>query len=166
MRGFQTSRRVRIDTPAAKADHRNSRGPLMTQVFLACAILGGTLLACQFVMSLLGFGGDHGDVGGHDLHFDHGGHDSAHGADHADGHGHGAASAWMFSLLTFRSIVTGLTFFGLVGMAASTAGWSRPGTFGAAGMAALIAMTSVTAMMRTIVRLQDQGNIRIENAVG
>jgi membrane protein implicated in regulation of membrane protease activity len=138
----------------------------MTQLFLACAILGGTLLACQFVMSLLGLGGDHGDAGGHDLHLDHGGQDGGHDTVHDHNHTNTAASTWLFSLLTFRSVVTGLTFFGLVGMAATTAGWSGTGTLGAAGIAAMVSMASVTLMMRSIVRLQDQGNVRIENAVG
>ena len=135
----------------------------MTQVFLACAILGATLLACQFVMSLLGLGGAHGDVGGHDVHLDHGVHgDGAHDSDH----GRGAASAWLFSILTFRSIVSGLTFFGLVGMAATSSGWGRPASATAAGAGAIVAMLAVTAMMRGIVRLQDEGTVRIENAVG
>src|SRR3954466_12239256 len=41
-------------------------------VYLLCAIAGGTLMVCQFLMSLLGFG-DHGhDLGGdgHEVHFE------------------------------------------------------------------------------------------------
>ena len=134
----------------------------MRQVFLVCAILGATLLACQFLMSLLGLGGDHGDAGGHDAHLDHGHGDGAHDS----AHGHAAASAWLFSILTFRSIVSGLTFFGLVGMATTAGGWGKPASAAAAGGAALIAMVAVSAMMRGIVRLQDEGTVRIENAVG
>jgi hypothetical protein len=137
----------------------------MRQLFLVCAILGATLLACQFLMSLLGLGGDHGEAGGHDVHLDHGGHgDGAH--DSAHGHGHAAASAWLFSILTFRSVVSGVTFFGLVGMATTAAGWNQSASAAAAGGAALIAMVAVAAMMRGIVRLQDEGTVRIENAVG
>ena len=133
----------------------------MTQLFLVCAVIGGTLLVCQFLLSLLGIG-DHGDaahVGGHDFHADHG-HDTGHD------HGHGSASAWLFSFLTFRSLVSGLTFFGVAGMAASTGGWGRGRAIVAALVGALLAMLFVTAMMKSIVRLRAEGTVRIENAVG
>ena len=136
----------------------------MTHVFLGCAVVGGTLLVCQFLMSLLGLGehgGDAGHLGGHDFHGDHG-HDSGHG----NGHGHGGASAWLFSFLTFRSIVSGLTFFGVAGMAASTGGWGRGPSVAAGLLGAVLAMAFVTAMMRAILRLRADGTVRIESAVG
>ena len=129
----------------------------MNTVFLVCAIAGGTLLVCQFLLSLVGFG-DHG----HDAHFDHGSDHAAGGHDH----GHGGASAWLFGILTFRSVVSGMTFFGLAGMAATSAGWSRPAALGTAAGGGLAAMLAVAAMMRAIVKLQDDGTVRIENAVG
>ena len=132
----------------------------MTTLFLACAVVGGTLFVCQFLLSALGFAG-HGDAGGHDAHFDHGGghSDGAHGD-----HGHG--SAWFFSVLTFRSVVSALTFFGLVGLATSSAHWSRPASLGAATLAGVAALLLVASLMRGLVNLRDEGTVRIENAVG
>ena len=126
----------------------------MRHVFLVCAIIGGTPLLCQFLLSVLGIGEHHGDAGGHDAHLDH-------------GHEHGGqGSAWLFGMLTFRSLVTGLTFFGVAGMVASTGGWGRSTSLAAAAIVAVLAMLFVTAMMRAIVRLRAEGTVRIENAVG
>src|SRR5262245_2950988 len=92
-------------------------GPIMEHFYLVCAALGGTLLVCQFVMGLLGFGGQHEFGGGdHDLGVDHevGGHDAHHDAAHDSSH------AWFVGLLTFRTIAAALTFFGLGGWLALT----------------------------------------------
>jgi membrane protein implicated in regulation of membrane protease activity len=132
----------------------------MTALFLVCAVVGGTLLACQFLLSLFGIGDHHGGLGGHDAHLDHGG---AH--DHG-GSGSGSGSAWFFSILTFRSIVSALAFFGIAGMAASSAGWSRTASLGVAAAAGVAALLLVAVLMRTLFKLQDEGNVRIENAVG
>ena len=129
----------------------------MTTLYLVCAVVGGTLLVCQFVLSLLGIGDHGGDAGGHDFHGDHGG---------VNGHGHGAGSAWLFGFLTFRSIVSGLTFFGVAGMAASTGGWGPGPSVLAALVGALLAMALVTALMRSILRLRSDGTVRIDSAVG
>jgi hypothetical protein len=97
----------------------------METLFLFCAIFGGTILVAQFLM---GFGGDHehGGDGAEDSP-DHAGdmHADADAGDvHADGHhdSHQAehhGSTWMFGVLTFRTVMIGLTFFGLSGKAAS-----------------------------------------------
>ena len=67
----------------------------METVYFGCAILGGTLLVCQFVMTLLGLGGDH-DIS----------HDAGH--DHGHDHSHERSSSWFVGLLTFRTIVAAL----------------------------------------------------------
>src|SRR5262245_20646233 len=93
-----------------------SRGKVMNEtsdtIYLICALGGGTLLVCQVVLGLLGFG-HHEDVGAgdHDVH-DSGDH---HGSDHHDAH----HTSWFVGVLTFRSIVAAVTFFGLTGLAAS-----------------------------------------------
>ena len=155
---FQSALTVRIDSRAAKVDHSQDGGRAMTHLYLACDVVGGTLFVCQFLLSLLGFAG-HGDAGGHDVHLDHGGDD---GHDHNHGHG----SSWFFSVLTFRSIVSALTFFGLVGLTASSANWSRPASLASAALAGLAALLLVASLMRGIVKLRDDGTVRIENAVG
>jgi hypothetical protein len=77
-------------------------------LFQACAAVGGTILVCQFLLSLIGLGGEHGD------HGDMAGHGHDHG--HAGGDDH--ASTWMFGVVTLRTVTAALVFFGLTGMAA------------------------------------------------
>ena len=74
----------------------------MTTVFLVCAIVGGTLLVCQFVLTLIGLGGAHGDM---DFHMPHDvggelGHSHGGDVDHGDGEYHG--SSWLFGVISFR----------------------------------------------------------------
>ena len=48
-------------------------------------------------------------------------------AGHAAGHSHGHGSTWMFGVISFRTVVAALTFFGLAGLAHRSAGlaeWS------------------------------------------
>ena len=133
----------------------------MTQVFIACALLGGVLLVFQLLLSVLGLGGHH-DVGGggHDVALDHGGDAGTHD------HGHGAGANWLLGFLTFRNLVAGLTFFGLVGMAATAAGWPKAGALAAALAAAIVAMAAMGLMMRAILKLEDDGTVDISRAVG
>ena len=132
---------------------------MLHQIFIACAVLGGTLLAFQLVLSLFGFGG-HDDVGGgHDLHLDH------HGGDSGAHHGGGGA-AWLLGFITFRNMVAGLTFFGLIGLATTSAGWDRPESLAAAAGAGLVAAAVVGVIMRSITRLEASGNVDIRKAVG
>src|SRR4051812_13457435 len=102
----------------------------MTQAYLICAVIGGALLAFQLLLTLLGFGGDGGHLGGgHDFHGDHA------GSDH-DAHSAVRGSAgWLLGFVTFRSLVAGLTFFGLVGLASSEAKWQPTMSLTAAAVA-------------------------------
>src|SRR5262245_1519066 len=87
----------------------------METMFWICAIVGGTLIVCQFLLTLFGLGGDH-DPAGHDAG---GGHDFA-GHD-AGGHGdatHGDQSSWFFGILTFKTLSAAVAFFGFTGLAA------------------------------------------------
>jgi hypothetical protein len=133
-------------------------------VYLICALVGGTLLACQFLLGLVGIG-DHHDAGvDHDVH-DLGGHDGhdAHGAHGAhDGH-----TSWFVSALTFRSVVAALTFFGLAGLSASANFNLEPPVSLAVALAAGAgALFAVAYLMRTLHRLKSDGTVRIERAVG
>ena len=144
----------------------------MTTLFLACALFGGTLLICQTVLTLIGMSGDHDfshDGGGHDVGHDLGGHDAS---SDADGTGHDAASSthhdatWFFGIVTFRTVVAALTFFGLAGMAAHSSDLSPVPSLAIGVMAGFAAMYGVHWMMRQISRLKADGSVRIDNAVG
>jgi hypothetical protein len=134
-------------------------------VFLICALLGGTLLVGQFVLSLFGLGGghdvdaDHGDVGG-------GEHDVHHG-EHAHDEPHDHATAWYVGILTLRSLVAAVTFFGLGGLAASGGGERGPFLSLAVAFAAgLGALFLVGSIMRALHKLKAEGTIRYDRAVG
>lgn len=132
----------------------------MDTVFQVCAIVGGTLIVCQFLLTLLGMGGDHDadHSGGHDV----GGHDAGH-------HGHGGAdhgSAWFFSMLTVRTLSAAAAFFGLTGMAASGAGLNETQTIALAIGAGASAFFLVGWLMRFLHKLNVDGTIHIDQAVG
>ncbi|HKI36372.1 MAG TPA: hypothetical protein VKA46_31230 [Gemmataceae bacterium] len=157
---------------------------VLHNVFLVCFLLGGTVMLLQFLLSLFGLGGHHDvggdghDIGGPELH-DMGGHDApghdapGHDAPSDDGHdGHGHAphhagpSNWLVGVLTFRTLVAALTFFGLAGLAASQ-GTRDPWLVLAVALAAGAgAMFLVAWVMRSLARLNAEGTARIERAVG
>ncbi|MBN9118094.1 MAG: hypothetical protein J0I06_02835 [Planctomycetes bacterium] len=111
----------------------------MDTVFLVCAILGATLLACEIVAGMLGFGHDHDmDTGG----------DAD--ADHGDGHGHGNS---LFGMLTVRTVTAAVLFFGLGGLTARYYGLEETSAFGLALGAGALALYLV-------------GTARIDRAVG
>lgn len=164
----------------------------MDTLFLFCAIFGGTVLVAQF---LLGFGGDHdhgggdtdgdadyagdmhGDVGDHDVaDHDASDHDAEDGGDDADAHPHDVhhehrdgghrSSTWVFGVLTFRTVMIGLTFFGLTGKAASATGLTGPQPLVIAILCGLAAMYGVYFLMRGLYKLTADGTERIERSVG
>jgi len=151
---------------------------MLDSVFLLAAIVGGTVMVCQFLMTLVGMddGGGHGGM-------DHGGHggfdDAGHGADHggadhhdtslstaADGSVQHPDSSWLFGVLSFRTLVAAAAFFGIAGKAALASGLNQ-------GVALLIALgVGVSAMygtywiLRAIAGLASSGNERISSALG
>lgn len=124
----------------------------MDTLFLACAGLGGTLVVCQFLASLLGLGGDHDT--------DHGG-DTDH--DSHDNHGHGN---WLFGALTFRSVSAALMFFGLGGLTADYYGANTASASGVALGAGAGALYAVAGLMKWLAGLKSDGTARIDGAVG
>jgi len=151
----------------------------MTWIFAVCGVVGGTVLFCQFLMTLVGlghafgdFGGD-GDggldmaddvshVGGHDA-----GHDGDHTSDNHSSHTHSSHTAsWLFGVLTFRTIVAALTFFGLAGLAAEASQISAESTLLLALTAGGAAMYGVHWIMTSLARLRADGTARVERSVG
>jgi len=166
--------------------------PMLDTFFLLAAVVGGTVMICQFLLTMLGMGDDgadfaDGDVGGDvsaggdinaggdfdgdfsgdadvdvDVEGDH--HTSIHDASEADIDHPG--SSWLFQMLSFRTIVAAITFFGLGGAWSSSSGHSAPVTLLVACAAGFAAMFAMYKLMRAIYDLQSEGNIDIRNAVG
>lgn len=136
----------------------------MVTVYAICAIVGGVILVMQMIMTLVGLGGDHdvGLGGDHDVAFDAG--DAGDGA-HAIGHDHHDASHF-FGVLSFRSLMAALAFFGLGGLWALAEDLGGYAAFVAALAAATAAMFLVAWMMRLMAGLVYEGTMRVENAIG
>ncbi len=136
----------------------------MGTLYLFCAIFGGTVLVAQF---FLGFGGeDHGSEGSEDAPDDVGAMDAE--TDGCDGH-HDAGhhdSTWVFGVLTFRTMLIGLTFFGLTGKATGASGFDPPQTLLIALGCGLAAMYGVYFLMRGLYKLTAEGTERIARAIG
>jgi hypothetical protein len=162
----------RLPVRVANSSTNSHEAQTMTTLFLACALFGGTLLICQTLLTLIGMSGDHDfdhDGGSHDFGHDLGGHDAsgdteAAGHDTASSAHHG--STWFFGIVTFRTAVAALTFFGLAGMAAHTSQVSPVPSLAIGVLAGFTAMYGVHWMMRQISRLRADGSVRIDNAVG
>ena len=146
---------------------------MLDTLFLITAVVGGTVMVCQFLLTVLGLGDDgadfsDGDVGADAGDFDVSGdgehHTSIHHAadadvDHPD-------SSWLFQVLSFRTVVAALTFFGLGGAWSSASGYGSVPSLTIAILAGGAAMYGMYRLMRAIYGLQSSGNIDIRNAVG
>lgn len=143
----------------------------MEWLFLICAVFGGTIMVCQFALTLLGIS----DIDDLDLPdapadadvsaFD--GHTDAADGHAAGHHGHHHGTNWLFGVISFRTVVAALAFFGLAGKAAQSAGlrpdWVPLLIALAAGWTAMYA---VHWLMRTLLRMRSEGTARIEYSVG
>ena len=72
----------------------------------------------------------------------------------------------LFSVLSFRTIVAALTFFGLSGLAAQSAGASTPTVLMVAIGAGLAACTASSTSCRHCIPCAGEGTVRIDRAVG
>lgn len=132
----------------------------MDLMFLICAIFGGTFLIAQF---LLGLGADH--AAGSDGPDDSPDSD-VHDVDGQDVDQHHHNSTWVFGVLSFRTVLIGLTFFGLTGKAAGASGFEPLPTLIIAIACGLGAMYGVYFLMRGLFHLTADGTERIARAVG
>ncbi len=114
--------------------------------FLLCAIIGGAMVVLQTALSTFGI-----EHGGHDFHSEHG-----MAQDQAAG----------FQILSLRSIAAGVAFFGLAGLISLKASLPASIAWMAAIGAAIVAMLAVAFLLRLLGRLESDGSIRIEGAVG
>lgn len=143
----------------------------MSMLFMICAVVGGTVLVCQFLLTVIGLG-EHGLEAGHDLSHDFAGDagDAGdHGVDHVhDGHdaAHAHSTAWLFAVISFRTLVAAITFFGLVGLAARSMDQGTGVQLLLAVAAGLGAMYGVHWLIRMIGRLGEDGTLKVRHAVG
>jgi hypothetical protein len=128
----------------------------MTYLFLFCAIVGGTILACQLVMTVMGV---------MDLDLDLGEDFGDSGDGSVSGHAP-TASDWLFGVISFRTLVAAFTFFGLGGMMAHSAELHPIMQLLVASGAGLTAMYSVFWLMRAVAKLAQDGTVRIQRALG
>jgi hypothetical protein len=166
----------------------------MDMVFTLTALIGGTVLVFQFVLMLLGMGGDsdvsgadgghlHGGLHGGDAHL--GGADAAHShaggadlsvADVAGDHptwneaadadlGHPGAH-WFYEVISLRTLSAAVTFFGLTGKSSMAFGYAPLQSFVLATLVGLAAMYAVYWLFKQVYRLQHTGTENIRNAVG
>lgn len=112
----------------------------MTSFFLSCLLLGGGILAIQFVLGAMG-------AADHDFEVHH---EAAEGLD----------------LLSVRALSAALAFFGLVGLSLSRAGTTPWITVPAAVFTGLGAAVGVAALMRNLRRLEVDKSFDIQRAVG
>ncbi len=138
----------------------------MTTLFSACALLGGTLLLCQTVMTLIGLSGDHDFAHDSSPDIDHDVVADGHGGDHEAGSDDHHSSTWFFGIVTFRTVVAAITFFGLAGMVAITSDLPEVASLAIALGAGFAAMWGVHWLMKQISRLRSDGSVRIDRAVG
>jgi membrane protein implicated in regulation of membrane protease activity len=120
----------------------------VSTLFWICALVGGGFILLQAVLGLLGLG------------------DHALGESLDDGHGGEVHAGDALNLLSVRAIAAGLCFFGLTGLAAGE--WGLGSALGlpvavAAGLAAVLA---VALAMRAMRRMETDGVLRPEGAVG
>ncbi len=144
----------------------------MATIFLFFAVVGGTVLVFQFVMTLVGLSSD-GDVPDdlpddmpHDMSFD-ASHDlsaDVHDGGHHVSHTHD--SSWLFGIISFRTLVAASAFFGLGGLAADSAGWSVLLQLGTALGCGAVAMFAVHSVMKMLGKLGDDATVRIHKALG
>ncbi len=146
-------------------------------IFLIAAVIGGTVMVCQFALTLMGMSGDtdvsDGDFSGDvtqsgeftsvgDLGVDHQtplGHAGDADYQHPD-------STWLFGVLSFRTLIAAAAFFGIAGETALSAGYTEGIAFAIACLTGIAAMYGMYWLMQGLSRLTSSGNERIGLAVG
>lgn len=145
---------------------------ILSMLYLIAAVIGCTILVCQFVLALVGLGhggADFGHHGGGDFHGDaHGG--SFDGHDMADSHAGPSAdhadSTHLFAVLSFRTLTAAAAFFGVTGLALQNSELPATTSFFLALCAGACALYGMYGLLRLIAGLSSSGNERIGNALG
>jgi len=117
--------------------------PTVDTLFLVCALLGGALLILQVLLGVLGFDGHHA----------------------GDFHGEAAAAEGL-ELVSIRALSAGLVFFGLTGLTLAARGWIFWLVLPVALGVGFAAVVGVAVAMRALLRLESDGTVSIESAIG
>ena len=169
---------------------------MLDTVFVICAVVGGTLFLCQFVLSLFSLGGHipgmHHLPPGHLPGPGHSAPGATHqgmlpGAGHQIGHGgtvrhamlrvlgHGhvgghheseSEDSWLGAMLSFQGLVAALTVFGLAGLAAISQAWTVWLVLPLALVSALAASFLVATLLRMLMNMDSDGTIDIQDSIG
>src|SRR3954452_16216082 len=106
---------------SCSAGRSSSWSQFMGTLFLIAAVVGGTILVCQFALALFGLGHGGADFSHHlggDFHGDAHFGDSVHGHSMSDSHSdvnHHSSSSRVFAMVSFRTLVAASAFFGVTG---------------------------------------------------
>jgi hypothetical protein len=132
----------------------------MNTFFLFCAIVGGTILALQLLLTLLGVGGD---LGGEGLDLP----DLPDGDSPETTVGHDAGGfSDIARRITFQGVVSFITFFGVGGLAAQGSGVSTVGSLAAASVLGTLTTAILAFAFAGVRKLQGSGSLSLNNAVG
>lgn len=99
---------------------------VLSVVYGTCAAVAGVIFFIQLGMSLMGADSDGGSV------------EDSGGLDHANHH-----SSGIFGVLSFRTVIAALAFFGFAGLGGEASGWSPTTTFTTAVVAGGAALYGV-----------------------
>jgi hypothetical protein len=129
----------------------------MSTLFLICAVIGGAVMLLQFLLTVIGLGGDALDFDlpdGADVDVDF---------DVDAGHPSGTH---VFGVLSFRTVTAALAFFGLGGLGAQSLGWGAWPAIALAGVCGVGALYTVFWLLQSLRRFNADGTARIRSAVG
>ena len=133
----------------------------MFTVFLFAAVLGGIVFIVQFLLALVGMGGDEFDIAD-DFPDQVDISDDLFGAGEAIDQG----STSLFGVISFRTVVAAVMFFGLIGIASLEAGLTTFLAWIVALGGGFLAMFAVHWLMKQLYELRQNGSIRIQRSVG
>lgn len=122
----------------------------METIYFYCAAIGGGILVLQTLLLVLG---------ATDLEVDT--DITPDGDATLDG-----ASDGIFAAISFKTLVAFATFFGLTGLACLSGGVGNGWTIVASIGAGMMAFYLVAYLMKLMISLQTDGNVKMENAIG
>ncbi|MCC9609346.1 hypothetical protein LOC68_05680 [Blastopirellula sp. JC732] len=131
----------------------------MSTMFLICAVLGGSIFVIQFLLTLIGIGGEALELEG-DIP------DDLDLPDDTDFSATAHHSTWLFGVLSFKTIVAAIAFFGIAGLAAESANIGDAASLVVAIVFGIAAMYVVHWLMLFIYKLGVDGTTKISDAVG